>query len=123
MRLSPLDATWNRVASPIRGMGRTMDKPDQIGARLRLLRLALGYEQARPFCQRLEISDQAWNNYESGRRRISLDEVMKVVQKTGVSLDWVYRGLESTLPKHVADKIQDFARVHPEEVNRRASNG
>lgn len=88
-----------------------MDNPVIIGGRIRRLRLALGFEQARAFCQFVGISDQALYNYETGKRRISLDEVMKIVQKTGVSLDWIYRGLEGTLPLHVAQRLAEV----PEE--------
>jgi len=88
----------------------TMDNPEMIGGRIRRLRLALGYDQARAFCQFVGISDQALYNYENGKRRISLDEVMKIVAKTGASLDYIYRGLEHTLPKHVADKLDEYDR-------------
>lgn len=98
-----------------------MDNPDVIGARLKRLRLALGYPQARLFCSFVGITDQALNNYEAGRRRISLDEAMKIVIKTGVSLDWLYRGLEHTLPKHVSDKLAEVEKS--EEATRRAANG
>lgn len=97
-----------------------MDNPDVIGARLKRLRLALGYSQARPFCAFVGISDQAWNNYETGRRRISIDEAMKIIMKTGASLDWIYRGLDHTLPKHVADKLAALEKE--EEAIRRAAN-
>ena len=83
-----------------------MDKPDVIAVRLNNLREALGFKQARTFCQFVRITDQAWNHYSSGRRRISLDEAMKIVTKTGVSLDWIYRGLEHTLPVHIAEKLR-----------------
>ena len=83
----------------------SMDGPEAIGARLRRLRLALGHDKASTFCRFLDITDGAWNHYEHRRRRINLDEAMKVVAKTGVSLDWIYRGLEHTLPLHVAEKL------------------
>lgn len=74
------------------------------------------------FCQFVGITDQAWNNYETGRRRISIDEAMKIVAKTGAGLDWIYRGLEHTLPKHVADKLAALP-ADAEDANRRAANG
>jgi transcriptional regulator with XRE-family HTH domain len=83
-----------------------IDGAEIIGARLRALREALGYKRARAFCEVVGITEQAWNNYECGRRRISLDEAMKVVARTGASLDWIYRGLEHTLPVNVAEKLR-----------------
>jgi hypothetical protein len=31
---------------------------------------------------------------------------MKVVAKTGASLDWIYRGGEYSLPVHLAEKLR-----------------
>ncbi|EIM25715.1 helix-turn-helix domain-containing protein [Microvirga lotononidis] len=95
-----------------------MDNPEVIGGRIRRLRLALGYDQARAFCQFVGFSDQALYNYETGKRRISLDEVMKIVTKTGASLDFIYRGLEHTLPGHVLDKLVEYDR---QEQKKRAA--
>ncbi|PVE22075.1 hypothetical protein DC522_23250 [Microvirga sp. KLBC 81] len=83
-----------------------IDRPEIIGGRIRLLREALGYDQARAFCQFVGFSDQALYNYETGKRRISLDEAMKIVAKTGASLDWIYRGVEYSLPVHLAEKLR-----------------
>ncbi|MCB8819550.1 helix-turn-helix domain-containing protein [Microvirga rosea] len=83
-----------------------MDKPEVIAIRLNSLREALGFKQARAFCQFVGITDQAWNHYSSSRRRISLDEAMKIVNKTGVSLDWIYRGIEHILPVHLVEKLR-----------------
>ncbi len=83
-----------------------IDRPEVIGIRLKSLREALGYRRARAFCDVVGITETAWNNYECGRRRISLDEAMKVIARTGVSLDWIYRGLEYTLPADLAKKLR-----------------
>jgi transcriptional regulator with XRE-family HTH domain len=83
-----------------------IDKAEIIGKRLRTLREALGYDQARAFCQFVGFSDQALYNYETGKRRISLDEAMKIVAKTGVSLDWIYRGVEYSLPVQLAENLR-----------------
>lgn len=83
-----------------------IDRPEIIGARARRLRLAPGYDQARTFCIHVGISDQALYNSENGRRRISLDECIKIVDKTGFSLEWIYRDLEHTLPMYVVEKIR-----------------
>jgi len=83
-----------------------IDRPEVIGVRLKTLREALGYDQARAFCQFVGFSDQALYNYETGKRRISLDEAAKVVSKTGATLDWVYFGVEHSLPFHLAEKLR-----------------
>jgi transcriptional regulator with XRE-family HTH domain len=83
-----------------------MDRPEVIGARLKALRLALGYKRVKTFCDFIGITDTTWNNFERGHRRISIDEAAKVVTKTGVSLDWIYLGREHTLPLHIAEKLR-----------------
>jgi transcriptional regulator with XRE-family HTH domain len=76
----------------------------EIGRRLRLVREALGYTQ--PFiAQVCDMSPQAWNNNECGRDRISVEPAIRLCAATGIGLDWIYRGLVSGLPAHLAVKI------------------
>jgi transcriptional regulator with XRE-family HTH domain len=84
-----------------------MDRNEDIAARLIRLRLAKGYEQAKAFAERLGISEGNWNHFERARRKISIEDALKVCQKTGVSLDWIYRGIEHTLPRHVQDELAE----------------
>ena len=80
---------------------------DRISERLKRLRLAYGYQQsAAPFARLVGISERSWNRYEKGRRRIELEQAMKVVSVTGASLDWIYRGIEHSLPLDLARKLQ-----------------
>lgn len=65
----------------------------EIGARLAVVRKALGHTQV--MMARLLESDtngQIWSNYESGRRRISIDHALVLSRCYGISLDWIYRG-------------------------------
>jgi transcriptional regulator with XRE-family HTH domain len=83
----------------------SMDGPAAIGERIKELRLAFGYNVAASFCRATGITTQALNNYERGRARIAIDEAYKVIRLTGASLDWIYRGLEHTLPTMVQEKL------------------
>lgn len=85
----------------------SLDSLEAIAARLALLRKAKGASSAAEFARRLDIGATAWNNYETATRRISLDEAMKVVRLTGASLDWIYRGLEWTLPAQLLEEINE----------------
>jgi transcriptional regulator with XRE-family HTH domain len=82
----------------------------QIGERLRLLRETLQYSQTE-FARKLNISLQTWNNYERGVSRIRVDEAYKLVQQTGVTLDWIYLGTESHLPKALSEKLDMMRRL------------
>jgi transcriptional regulator with XRE-family HTH domain len=71
---------------------------EAIGARLKELREASGLSQA-AWCRSVGITTTAWNRYEHATLRIGIDQAFKVVLKTGVSLDWIYRGQGSPPPR------------------------
>jgi transcriptional regulator with XRE-family HTH domain len=58
---------------------------------------ALGDSQVR-FAKRTGISPQAINNWVKGRSSPSLAQAIKICQRTGVTLDYLYRGDVSGLP-------------------------
>lgn len=82
-----------------------LESPAAIQLRLKSLRLAMGMKQA-PWCRLVGISTAAWNNFESGYRRISIDQAIKICSAVGVSLDWIYRGQAGALPFDLAIKIK-----------------
>jgi transcriptional regulator with XRE-family HTH domain len=82
-----------------------MDRVEDIAERLRRLRLAYGFDLARAWCEWIEVTESVWNPFEKGTRRISLDIALKVCARTGASLDWIYRGMEHTLPPQVFERI------------------
>jgi hypothetical protein len=51
------------------------------------------------------ISPQAWNNAETGDNLIGIGNAMKLCRATGVTLDWIYRGVRSNLPLLIAEEI------------------
>jgi transcriptional regulator with XRE-family HTH domain len=78
----------------------------EIGHRLALTRSALGYTQA--MMAKLigsATSGQAWENYEAGRRRISIDHAIALCRTCGVSMDWIYQGQMHNLPPELREKI------------------
>lgn len=77
-----------------------------IGDRLKLTRKALGYTQQ--FMGHLigASSHSTWNNYEMGKRRISIEHALQLCSATGATLDWIYRGNIASLPADLAAKIQ-----------------
>ncbi|MGY4288852.1 transcriptional regulator with XRE-family HTH domain [Bradyrhizobium sp. LM2.7] len=78
-----------------------------IAERLKLIRLAVhgGMKQA-AFARLVGIEPQALNNYETALRRISVDQAVKICAATGVSLDWIYRGITAGLPAEMATALQ-----------------
>jgi len=79
----------------------------EIGRRLELTRQALGLTQVMMGRLMGAVSNgQAWGNYESGKRRISIDHALALTRTLGVSLDWVYQGQMVNLPPELREKIQ-----------------
>jgi len=72
--------------------------PEAVARRLRLLRLVSGLNST-DYAQRAEIGIQAWSNYESGRRRISVDAALRLLATYHVTLDYVYIGEVAGLPR------------------------
>lgn len=89
-----------------------------VQARLKVTREALKLSQAE-LCRRTGISTQSWNNAETGDERISVDNAIKLCRHSGVTLDWVYRGIPALLPADIAKKIQALG---PRPARRRESS-
>lgn len=77
--------------------------PD-VADRLQATRRALKQTQAR-LCRLTGISTAAWNNAETGDARIGLDNAILLCQATGVTLDWIYRGIRHGLPHPINEAI------------------
>ena len=78
----------------------------EIGHRLALTRQALGYTQATMGkLMGASAGGQAFQNYEAGRRRISIGHATKLCQTCGMSMDWIYLGHMHSLPPELRDKI------------------
>lgn len=92
---------------------------EQISARLTLLRGALDLTQA-SMADLIGAKPQAWGNYETGERRIRVDEALKLCTALGVTLDWIYRGNMSQLPVELAEKLQLERRAQAREPRNRA---
>jgi transcriptional regulator with XRE-family HTH domain len=58
---------------------------------------ALGDSQVR-FSKRTGISQQSINNWVKGRAAPSLAQALKICQRTGATLDYIYRGDVTNLP-------------------------
>lgn len=81
----------------------------EVAARLKQTREALKLTQAR-LCRIADISTSAWNNYETADARIGVDQAIKLCQATGVTLDWIYRGIRSGLPSAILEGLTQLER-------------
>ena len=74
-----------------------IDSPAKIAPRLAALRSFTKLSQD-AFAETLGITQPAWSQFESGKRRITLDVAATVVRRHGVTLDWIYFGEASGMP-------------------------
>lgn len=92
-----------------------------IGARLELTRRALGYTQV--MMGRLmgaTSHGQAWQNYEAGQRRISINHALELCRNCSLTLDWIYQGQMVNLPSELRERIQQLmAQQAPQSLTRR----
>lgn len=79
--------------------------PDGVGARLALTRRVFGAQQ-QEFAERAAINASAYNQYERGKRLISISHAHKLCDTYDLTLDWIYRGDPSGLRYQTADAIK-----------------
>ena len=71
-----------------------------IAKRLEATREALGLSAAE-LCRQIDIKPNRWSQYESGERRITEEVASRLCDRFRLTLDWIYRGDASGLPRHV----------------------
>jgi hypothetical protein len=72
-----------------------------------LLRIALDRPQGEMGKLLGHTSHSAWAQYETGVRRIRLDCALTLCEKTGVTLDWIYRGDIRLLAPDMVKRLHD----------------
>ena len=82
-----------------------MEQPFRVvGRRLAATREALGITQAE-LCRQLRVDPPRWNQYELGKRRITIEVALELRLAYGVTLDWIYVGDSSGLPPRLHKRI------------------
>lgn len=76
-----------------------------IGNRLQLTREALGLTQ-RQFAQDAGLKPSAYNQYETGYKKPSVDAANALCDRYKLTLDWIFRGDASGIPYETAHTIQ-----------------
>jgi transcriptional regulator with XRE-family HTH domain len=76
----------------------------EIGARLKATRDALGLTGTE-FGNRARIAQNAYSQYETGKRMLTISAAMRLCATYGLTMDWLFRGDVSTLPHSLAAKL------------------
>ena len=64
-------------------------------------------------------SGQAFQNYEAGRRRISIGHATKLCLTCGLTMDWIYLGQMHSLPPDLRNRIQQLLPHQPTTLKSR----
>lgn len=80
------------------------DKIEAIASRLVRTRRALGFSQTM-FCTEIGVEKNVYNPFEKGHRRITVDVALKIHERFGISLDWIYCGEAARLPVELYHKL------------------
>ena len=84
--------------------------PRSIGERLMLTRNVFGMTQTE-FGKGAGIKKSTYNQYEKGKERPSLDEAIKLCDKYGITLDWIYLGDSRGLSPDLRAAIEAMQRA------------
>jgi DNA-binding XRE family transcriptional regulator len=76
----------------------------EVAQRLRNTRIAFKLTQTR-LCGLMGIAIATWNNAETGHARIGVDTAIQFCNVTGVTLDWIYRGIKLGLPHGLVEAL------------------
>lgn len=85
--------------------GDTGDLARDVARRLAAARKALGLDQEE-FGAGGNLSQPRYNQYETGRRLLTLSAAMALCERYNLTLDYLYRGDPSGLPYRLADKVK-----------------
>lgn len=86
------------------------DLPRDVARRLAQTRLAIGLDQEQ-FGEGAGLSQPRYNQYETGKRLLTLSAAMLLCERYLITLDWIYRGDPSGLPSRVHDQIRAIRKA------------
>jgi transcriptional regulator with XRE-family HTH domain len=75
-----------------------------VGARLELLRLAMGLEN-QALAGLIGVSPQQWRNYKVGDNVLPPAAAIRLCTVTGATTDFIYRGDRGGLPGYLLEKL------------------
>lgn len=84
---------------------RQQMRPEAIGGRLKLIRLAFNLKPAE-IADMLDIERTYWSRFEGGKRRLSEEVAVLLVANFGVTLDFLMLGRWDKLPLDLAQKLR-----------------
>jgi len=90
-------------------MDRTkQESKDAVAARIRLIRRALGYPQAK-VCKIIGVAIPTWSNWEAPhvRRMPTAKQFAALEYAFGFPREWIQSGIATRMPRKLSQKLQD----------------
>ncbi len=84
---------------------------EDAGKRLQLLRIAKGFGTKRSFALSIGVEEDRYDKWEKGLALIPPIVVLILVQRFGITADWLYFGNGSALPVALHQAIMDAANI------------
>lgn len=84
---------------------RPVDAMHNAGARLRVTRAILGFQQ-QEMARVLGVEPQTWNNWERGRNLVDPLAMARGALRYGFTLDWIYLGSLVRMPGDLTAEIE-----------------
>ena len=78
----------------------------QVGLRLKAVRVAAGHKTAREFAGRLGVEENTYTSWERGERLIDPEALTTVKELTGATSDYIYYGDHAGLPVRLARELK-----------------
>lgn len=76
----------------------TSERPyEEIGERLRNIRYSIAKQTLQDFASSIDVNYSTYHLWERGHRRISIENALKIADKFGVSIDYIFTGRTLTL--------------------------
>lgn len=91
-------------------------RPERIGERLRILREALGLSPAE-MSDLLGIERTYWSRFERGNRPITETVAALLVERFGVTLDFLILGRWNNVPFEIAERMRSIPPAPPAAKN------
>lgn len=85
------------------------DLKTMAGLRLKAARLVLGVERQDVMANVLGVQPSAYNNWEKGLRLPDVAAMVRLLNRSGVSLDWIFAGELRSMPFDLAARLQEQA--------------
>lgn len=84
--------------------------PEQVAKRLFLARKAYDLDQ-QEFGRRADLSQPQYNQFETGKRLLTLGPAMRLCEEYNLTLDWLYRDDPSGLPGALWLRIRELQKA------------